>query len=31
MSRDLAFTPCPEVDRRACRLGKVVMPPVRGG
>ena len=31
MSRDLAFTPCPEVDRRACRLGKMVMPPVRGG
>ncbi|MBB6307327.1 ribonuclease T2 family protein [Xanthobacter tagetidis] len=31
MSRDLAFTPCPEVDRRACRLDKVVMPPVRGG
>jgi len=31
MGRDLAFTPCPEVDRRACRLGKMVMPPVRGG
>lgn len=31
MSRELAFRPCPEVDRRACRLGKVAMPPVRGG
>jgi ribonuclease T2 len=31
MSKDLDFRPCPEVDRRACRLPKVVMPPVRGG
>lgn len=31
LSRDLAFRPCPEVDGRACRLQKVVMPPVRGG
>ena len=31
LTKDLAFRPCPEVDRRACRLPKVVMPPVRGG
>jgi len=31
LSRDLAFRSCPEVDRRACRLDKMVMPPVRGG
>jgi ribonuclease T2 len=31
MAKDLAFRACPEVDRRACRLAKVVMPPVRGG
>lgn len=31
MTRELGFRPCPEVDRRACRLPKVVMPPVRGG
>ncbi len=31
MTKDLAFRPCPEVDRRACRLPEVVMPPVRGG
>ncbi len=31
MTRDLAFRSCPEVDRRACRLPEVVMPPVRGG
>lgn len=30
MSRDLAFRPCPEVDRRTCRLDRMVMPPVRG-
>ncbi|MER2536363.1 MAG: ribonuclease [Rhizobiaceae bacterium] len=30
MTRDLGFRACPEVDRRDCRLGKVVMPPVRG-
>lgn len=27
---DLAFRACPEVDRRACRLEKMVLPPVRG-
>lgn len=31
MTKDLAYRPCPEVDRRACRLPKVVMPPMRGG
>ena len=31
MSRDLQFRSCPEVDTRACRRDKVVMPPVRGG
>lgn len=31
MSRDLDFRPCPDVTRRACRLPKVVMPPLRGG
>jgi ribonuclease T2 len=30
LTKDLAFRECPEVDRRACRLDKVVMPPVRG-
>jgi ribonuclease T2 len=31
LTKDLAFRPCPEVDRRACRLPKAVMPPMRGG
>ena len=31
LSRDLAFQPCPEVERRSCRLSRMVMPPVRGG
>jgi ribonuclease T2 len=31
MSKDLQFRACEEVDRRACRRDKVVMPPVRGG
>lgn len=30
LSRDFAFRPCPEVNRRSCRLPKMVMPPVRG-
>ncbi len=29
MNRQLGFTSCPEVDRRACRATSVVMPPVR--
>ena len=31
MDRDLRFRSCPEIDSRACRRDKVVMPPVRGG
>ena len=31
MTKDLDFRSCPEIDRRDCRLDKVVMPPVRGG
>ncbi|MBS3650607.1 ribonuclease T2 [Pseudaminobacter sp. 19-2017] len=31
MTKQLEFRACPEVDRRACRADKVVMPPVRGG
>jgi ribonuclease T2 len=30
MGKDLAFRACPEIDRRACRTPRVVMPPVRG-
>ena len=29
MTKDLAFRPCPDVDRNACRQASVVMPPVR--
>ncbi|OQW56081.1 MAG: ribonuclease T [Proteobacteria bacterium SG_bin9] len=31
MSKDLQFRSCEEIDRRACRRDKVLMPPVRGG
>ena len=31
LSKDLKFHDCPEIDRRACRRDKVLMPPVRGG
>jgi len=31
LTRELGFRSCPEIDRRACRRDKVVMPPVRGG
>jgi ribonuclease T2 len=31
LSRDLQFRACEEIDRRACRRDRVVMPPVRGG
>jgi len=31
LTTDLHFRSCPEVDRRACRVDKVVMPPVSGG
>ena len=30
INKDLQFRACEEVDRRACRRDKVVMPPVRG-
>ncbi|MCK0196702.1 ribonuclease T2 [Ancylobacter sp. 6x-1] len=30
LDRSLGFTSCPEVDGRACRVGRLVMPPVRG-
>jgi ribonuclease T2 len=29
MTKDLKFRSCPEIDRRDCRMGKAVMPPVR--
>lgn len=29
LSRTLEFRSCPEVDRRSCRLGKMVLPPLR--
>lgn len=31
MNRQLGFTSCDEVDRRACRASRVVMPPLREG
>jgi ribonuclease T2 len=31
MSKDLQFRDCPEIDRQACPLDAVTMPPVRGG
>jgi len=31
VGKDLRFRSCPEIDSRACRRDKVVMPPVRGG
>jgi ribonuclease T2 len=31
MSKDLKFRDCSEIDRRACRRDKLIMPPVRGG
>jgi ribonuclease T2 len=31
LGKDLQFRACPEIDRRACRRDKLVMPPVRGG
>ena len=30
MSKDLKFRDCDEIDRRACRRDKLIMPPVRG-
>jgi ribonuclease T2 len=31
MGKDLKFRDCAEVDRRACKRDKLIMPPVRGG
>jgi ribonuclease T2 len=31
LTKDFRFRDCAEVDRRACRRDKLVMPPVRGG
>jgi ribonuclease T2 len=31
LTKDLRFRDCAEVDRRACRRDKLLMPPVRGG
>ena len=31
VTRELGFRDCSEIDRRACRRDKLVMPPVRGG
>jgi len=31
INKELQFRSCEEVDRRACRREKVLMPPVRGG
>ncbi len=31
IGKDFRFRPCPEIDLRACRRDKVVMPPVRAG
>jgi ribonuclease T2 len=31
MNRQLGFVGCEEVDRRACRVQRIVMPPMRGG
>ena len=31
LTRQLAFRPCDEVDRRSCKITKAAMPPVRGG
>jgi ribonuclease T2 len=31
MSKELKFRDCAEIDRRACRRDRLIMPPVRGG
>jgi ribonuclease T2 len=31
LTKEFGFHACPEVDRRACRRDKLLMPPVRGG
>jgi len=30
LSKDFGFRDCAEIDRRACRRDRLVMPPVRG-
>jgi ribonuclease T2 len=31
MTKELEFRDCPEIDKQACRLDQLTMPPVRGG
>jgi len=31
LGKDFAFRDCPEIEKRACRRDRLVMPPVRGG
>ena len=31
VGKDFRFQPCPDIDTRACRRDKVVMPPIREG
>ena len=31
LNKNFSFRGCPEIDRRACRRDKLLMPPVRGG
>jgi ribonuclease T2 len=31
LSKDFSFRACPEIDRRACRRDRLLMPPARGG
>ena len=31
LGKDLKFRDCGEIDRRACRRDKLIMPPIRGG
>ena len=30
LSKNLEYRPCPEVDRRSCRAGRIEVPPIRG-
>jgi ribonuclease T2 len=31
LSKDLRFRDCADIDRRACRVKEIIMPPIRGG
>jgi ribonuclease T2 len=31
VNKDFSFRDCPEIEKRACRRDRLVMPPVRGG